>query len=170
MRSSKEGRRMLSCANLGFLYWGNAASFSVPSTLQHGSHCLEPGTRAPLTGECAKQVSLLGPVHCWLKQQQDCIAGKWREERRGHGSRAYVLLPIYWTFPECTMRIYSFSPWPNSVPTQFRLWWGTFFFFGLFLGCTCIIWRFPARGRIGAVMASLHHSHSNSRSKATLGP
>ena len=34
-----------------------------------------------------------------------------------------------------------------------------------------VLWRFPgARGRIGAVAASLRHSHSNARSKPCLGP
>ena len=38
----------------------------------------------------------------------------------------------------------------------------------LFLGHTCGIWQFQGRGQIGAAAASLHHSHSNTRSELRL--
>ena len=37
-----------------------------------------------------------------------------------------------------------------------------------FYGCTCGIWKFLARGQIGAAAASLCHSNSNVRSKPHL--
>ena len=44
--------------------------------------------------------------------------------------------------------------------------WNYFFSFPFlsFQGRTCCVWRFPGWGRIGAVAASLRHSHSNAKS------
>ena len=50
---------------------------------------------------------------------------------------------------------------------------GTFFFFGLFAFPRAAPMAYgdsQARGRIGAVAASLHHSHSNMGSKSHLQP
>ena len=42
--------------------------------------------------------------------------------------------------------------------------------FSFFLGCTHSIWRSAGQGSMGAIAASLHHSHSNTRSKLHLQP
>ena len=45
-----------------------------------------------------------------------------------------------------------------------------FLFLSTFWGHTRGIWRFPARGLIGAVATGLHHSHSNTGSESRLPP
>ena len=45
-----------------------------------------------------------------------------------------------------------------------------FFFFFSSLGPYPQLWKFQARGRIGAAAASLHHSHSNAKSELPLWP
>ena len=46
----------------------------------------------------------------------------------------------------------------------------SFFFFLFWATPKAYIWRFQARGQIGATAASLHHSHSKAGSKPSLQP
>ena len=59
---------------------------------------------------------------------------------------------------------------PEPSPPFFFLSFFFFFFFGLFRATPMAQGGSQARGPIGAIASSLHHSHSNARSKSNLQP